>query len=171
MSFSNSKRRNRGRQPQQQMPPLSIITRVSSSSPPQGQRSSHHRSNNNKSGNNSTKQQNSASPSLLVSLSESCRKHAASAHASSNKGLCVGEAPKCCQEALASLRTILPKVEKAYPPHKASVQDVAHMCDFYNDVLTGGFCHHAPHLFLGASEGERVQITLFSCHSICNVYH
>lgn len=153
MSLSNTQRRNRGRQPQQ-MPPLSIITRVSSSSHPLVQRS-HHRDNN-KAGNHSTKQQNSATPSLLVSLSESCRKHSASAHAS-NKGLCaatVAEAPQCCQEALTSLRTILPKVEKAYPPHKSAVQDVAHMCDFYQDVLSGGFCPNAPHLFLGATEGE-----------------
>lgn len=160
MSQSNSKRRNRSRKPQH-MPPLSITTRVSSSDAPVLRQQSHRNNNNNHnmmSGppNNIANKNSAASSSLLVLLSESCRKHSASAH-ESNKGLCaatVEEAPQCCQDALASLRTILPKVEKAYPPHKTQVHDLAHMCDFYNDVLSGGFCPNAPHLFLGVYESE-----------------
>ena len=158
MSQSNtSKRRNRSRKPQH-MPPLSITTRVSSSDAPVLRQQSHRNNNNMMGGppNNITNKTSAATSSILVSLSESCRKHSASAH-ESNKGLfaaTVMEAPQCCQEALASLRTILPKVEKAYPPHNTMVHDLAHMCDFYNDVLSGGFCPNAPHLFLGVSESE-----------------
>jgi len=158
MSLNSNRRRSRGRQPQQ-MPPLSIVTRVSSSPLP-GRRSQQSNVNNNNTASSAP------TSSLLVSLSESCRKHSASAHAS-NKGLCaqtVSEAPQCCQEALSSLRTILPKVEKAYSPGKSAVQDVVHMCDFYNDVLSGGFCPNAPHLFLGIAESKFPclnQISLF----------
>ena len=166
MSQSTSKRRNRSRHPPQPMPPLSIVARISTSSePPVVQRQQQpllHRNNNNSNSNIVV------APSLLVALSESCRKHGASAHASNhqNRDGCAAmldDVPPGCREALTSLRTVLPKVEQAYPSHHhhhasttttTTVQDLAHMCDFYNDVLSGGFCPHAPHLFLGACESE-----------------
>ena len=162
MSQSNSKRgRNRTSRKPQHMPPLSIITRVSSSDAfelRQHRENNNNNNHNNMGGppNNTANRSSAAMSSLLVSLSESCRNHSASAHAC-KEGLCaatVEDAPQCCQDALASLRTILPKVEKAYPPHKTLVHDLAHMCDFYNDVLSGGFCPNAPHLLIGVYESE-----------------
>jgi hypothetical protein len=67
------------------------------------------------------------------------------------------EVPRYCQESLQSLRVIVPKVERNYPPRETSATELHHLCDFYQDVLSGGFCPHAPHLFLlgkGATESK-----------------
>lgn len=91
------------------------------------------------------------------------------------------EAPVYCREALTVLRRVLPKVEHKYRASESSsetplvaadeqepgkqhhrqhkgpaVQDVGHICDFYSNVLEGGFCPHAPHLFRSGQEGTEI---------------
>lgn len=105
------------------------------------------------------------SPSrLLQQLSESCNKHQSSHKSKSLDNTPLeneDEVPSFCREALKILRGLLPRVEKHYhaaePGHQGPTPlDVRHMCDFYCNVISGGFCVHAPHLFRlgkGASEG------------------
>ena len=101
---------------------------------------------------------------LLQQLSDSCNKHQAS---HKTKGLeneffeDEENIPNFCREALAILRGLLPRVEKHYraaePGHPGPTPlDVRHICDFYCNVIAGGFCPHAPHLFRlgkGGAEG------------------
>jgi hypothetical protein len=60
-----------------------------------------------------------------------------------------------CQKDLQSLRKILPKVEETYQaantPHPIQV---AHLCDFYRNVMDGTFCPHAPSLFRTNSDSS-----------------
>lgn len=151
-----SNRRRRRQQSQNNLPPLSIIeTRVSASSPHhQLQQQRPTNANTNRTGTatitTATAAQQQQQPSLLKALSESCKRHAATAHGgNATKQFCamiLSEAPSYCQESVDKLVRIIPKVEE-----KCEKQDIAHMCDFYQDCLAGGFCPHAPHLFLSLS--------------------
>ena len=56
--------------------------------------------------------------------------------------------PEFCQRALEKLRCTLPKVEASFRASKSpKPEDVRNLCDFYIQVLEGGFCPNAPHLF------------------------
>jgi hypothetical protein len=59
-----------------------------------------------------------------------------------------------CSDSLTALQQLLPKVEdKCFD----SVTDVLHVCDFYQDCLMGGFCPHAPLLFVELEQGTSVR--------------
>lgn len=97
-------------------------------------------------------------PTYLVALSESCQKHAASAHArtidggggsdSGGGGATLAYEPPC-RDALDLLRRVLPQLEARAT---ASPPDLSHLCDFYQDAVRGGFCPHAPRLFLNPTD-------------------
>ena len=126
------------------------------------------------------------SSSLLLKLATSCAKHKASQHSSSSitstPALSVSALrhllhssgdlqttntlPVECTKALTILEKTLPKLERTYranpaAPSATTVEHVGHICDFYQDVIRGGFCPHAPHLLLalgqGATQGENLQ--------------
>jgi hypothetical protein len=108
------------------------------------------------------------SSEVLLALSNACNKHAifhknSKSHAVARPDEVEENLPEKCSKDLASLRSLLPKVEKAF---KATTNgqkggpealDVSHLCAFYHSVLNGAYCPHAPHLFSwgkGAVEGE-----------------
>jgi hypothetical protein len=114
---------------------------------------------------------------LLIILSDNCRKHSinGNTHHESNHVLSEewDNVPLFCQEALTTLKRILPRVENRIliiennnnnnnnsndtKMISSNVSDLGHLCDFYNDVILGGFCPHALHLFdlgKGAIEGK-----------------
>jgi hypothetical protein len=111
---------------------------------------------------------------LLVLLSDNCRKHKISGntHHECNNILTEewDDVPGYCQEALTALKRILPRVEHRIPignnvKVSSSVSDLGHLCDFYNDVIRGGFCPHALHLFdlgKGAVEGTILKFEIYS---------
>lgn len=76
--------------------------------------------------------------SLLVQLSVACQKHRVQHHPNGED-----DHSSECQKDLKALSVVIPKVEAEYL-HSA---EIAHLCDFYNDVINGGFCPHAPKLF------------------------
>ena len=83
---------------------------------------------------------------LLEQLAKACQCHRVSQHKN------VGprhdeEMSLACQKDLKLLTVLLPKVEAACCNDVNSMEVVGHLCDFYNDVLRGGFCPHAPSLF------------------------
>jgi len=164
-----SSRRRRQQPPQNNLPPLSIVaTRVSTSphrrSQPQDPSNDANINRTTAATTVATVQQQQ---SLLLTLSESCKRHAATAHGgNSNRQLCtktLAEAPSYCQESVDKLVRIIPKVEE-----KCGKQDVVHMCDFYRDCLAGGFCPHAPHLFLSIPSSTLEGDFLHDC--CCLVY-
>ena len=58
--------------------------------------------------------------------------------------------PERCRKDLASVRALLPKLEKCFPPQQAvncDASDLAHLCNFYERVLRGVYCPHSPGLF------------------------
>jgi hypothetical protein len=90
-----------------------------------------------------------------LKLSDACNKHAAY-HQGRNNSVRADEdeenLPEKCRNDLQSLRLLLPRVEKSFQPPAPGKKgpeaaDVAHLCDFYNSVLRGVYCPHAPHLF------------------------
>lgn len=113
-------------------------------------------------GSNDGNKKKQATKSILVTLSDNCRKHQLSGQHHHHKNCyvaeCWNDVPKYCQEALETLKRILPKVEQtiqvcdgsASNTNKPTINklvDLGHMCDFYNDVLVGGFCPNALYLF------------------------
>jgi hypothetical protein len=102
---------------------------------------------------------------LLVSLAESCKRHATTAHSSSDPTTTTTTIANdddvttttttttseyYCRDSLETLQQLLPKVEdKCF----YSVSDVLHLCDFYQDCIVGGFCPHAPLLFMRMEQG------------------
>ena len=97
----------------------------------------------------------------LVGLADSCRSHRFH-HRSREEspGECAEneqDIPDFCRTALASLRKILPKVEKKVAAKAPSdTTSIHHLCAFYNQAIGGDFCPHSPHLFAkDAAEGER----------------
>jgi hypothetical protein len=124
-----------------------------------GQEETHHQTQEAASANNSS---NNNDFSMLLRLSTACKKH--QAWHKENPGdtftfpcIHVENTPEKCQRELHILRRVLSTLEKEYQPNNASrnssrnskgtPEHVGHMCDFYRDVLAGGFCPHAPHLF------------------------
>jgi hypothetical protein len=62
---------------------------------------------------------------------------------------------------LRLLKELLPKVEATCSTDAKATDVVGHLCDFYNDVLTGGFCPHAPNLFRWGGNGTGKVISLW----------
>ena len=101
----------------------------------------------------STSHQQPTTQSLLLQLSESCQNHKGSCH----PGAAGGEecahswehVPTACQAALTSLQRIVPQVENS-----CSSRDVVHLAHFFSNALDGGFCPHAPHVFLHNDTSE-----------------
>jgi hypothetical protein len=84
---------------------------------------------------------------LLEMLAVACQKHKATHHKNQNGAAHFeDEMPQGCKRDLEFLKELIPKVEASYCKDVRST-DVANLCDFYNDVLEGGFCPHAPNLF------------------------
>ena len=104
------------------------------------------------------------SMSLLQRLSHACQYHASHHYANNNaNGASVlanpddalDDIPARCRKDLVTLGTILPKVEQA-TNQQPTAAEIGHLCSFYQDVLVGGYCPHAPHLFnwgKGGTEG------------------
>ncbi len=89
---------------------------------------------------------------LIELLAVACQKHQITHH--KNGATSLGEKmPQCCQKDLRLLKELLPKVEATYCTDVKATDAVAHLCDFYNDVLAGGFCPHAPNLFRWGDNG------------------
>jgi hypothetical protein len=106
-------------------------------------------------------EEESSSISLLQNLSRACQYHASHHYNNNNNNnpddpvLLLEDVPIKCRNDLIKLGTILPKVEQA-THHKPTAAGIGHLCSFYQDVLVGGYCPHAPHLFQwgkGGTEG------------------
>lgn len=90
---------------------------------------------------------------VFTRLADACTKH--SAYHQSTKLFARQEEdeenlPEKCRKDLFSVRALLPKVEQCFPLDQAKqceASDVAHLCDFYDRVLRGAYCPHAPALF------------------------
>lgn len=112
----------------------------------------------------STNTAQETSMSLLQRLSHACQYHASHHYANNNaNGASVlanpddalDDIPARCRKDLVTLGTILPKVEQA-TNQQPTAAEIGHLCSFYQDVLVGGYCPHAPHLFTwgkGGTEG------------------
>jgi hypothetical protein len=95
------------------------------------------------------------SSDVLLRLSDACNKHATYHKGRKNTGQSEDDEdnlPERCRSDLQILRNLLPKVEKSFQPPAPGkkgpeAEDIAHLCDFYNSVLRGAYCPHAPHLF------------------------
>lgn len=86
--------------------------------------------------------------STLLKLSQACQKHRQDHHLSNNYPNNDEPISDACNSGLKALQSLLPKVENAcLEAGTLRFTDVSHLCDFYNDVLEGGFCPHAPNLF------------------------
>lgn len=98
------------------------------------------------------KKKKKGATSILLTLSENCRKHQMKGKQYHSKD-CVpianwNDLPEYCQCALDTLRRTLPKVEQAiHDSVTLKTDDLQHLCDFYKDLVEGGFCSHALHLF------------------------
>ena len=87
---------------------------------------------------------------LLLMLSECCNKHGLT----HNTDVPHEEIPERCQRDIDALRKILPKVEcMVAVEEKPHPLDVAQLCHFYQTVMNGGFCPHAPLLFEWGKNG------------------
>ena len=85
-------------------------------------------------------------------LAVACQKHRITHH--KNGATSVDEKISlCCKKDLRLLKELLPKVEATCSTDAKATDVVGHLCDFYNDVLTGGFCPHAPNLFRWGGNG------------------
>lgn len=110
---------------------------------------------------------------FLLKLSDCCAAHAESSHAAAKplRPLTERDAlPEKCQRDMASLCSILPKVEKTYGveknPHPALLP---HLCDFYQSVVQGRFCPHAP-LLLEWGKGGTAGMYINACERSCNAF-
>lgn len=97
-------------------------------------------------------------PSLLFELSESCARHRLrheKNHIATDSVDEVGGVPAFCQDVINTLRKILPKVEKHYHASRnPKPEDISHICDFYEQVIEGGFCPHAPLIIKQGKHGS-----------------
>lgn len=91
---------------------------------------------------------------LLEQLSDSCREHWNACHNDNDYVAATSETitiPMTCRKALSILGELLPRVEKrcyqsccvGHPQHTPWLD----LWKFYDSVLKGTFCPHAPHLF------------------------
>lgn len=83
---------------------------------------------------------------FLMKLSDCCALHAESHSTRPTRALTEqDEMPEKCQRDIISLSKILPKVEETYgidkEPHPSFLP---HLCAFYENVVHGVFCPHAP---------------------------
>jgi len=81
---------------------------------------------------------------FLHKLSDCCAQHAESHTPKPVRPLTEhDEMPEKCQKDMSSLCKILPRVEDAVDknPHPSYIP---HLCDFYQSVIQGRFCPHAP---------------------------
>ena len=115
-----------------------------------------------------------SSTEILLKMSDACCKHGD--YHSKKQPNCrpdpnndEANLPQRCLKDIRALRQLLPKVEKTIQPQVDSneaspraaktgrskaiqkegteASDICHLCDFYESVLNGVFCPHAPHLF------------------------
>eukprot|EP00980_Cylindrotheca_fusiformis_P025542 scaffold14008_cov124-Cylindrotheca_fusiformis.AAC.10 len=89
---------------------------------------------------------------VFKKLADACNKHSAY-HQTAKSFARLDEdednLPEKCRKDLVSVRALLPKVEKCFPLGQAKqcdASDVVHLCDFYERVLLGVYCPHAPAL-------------------------
>eukprot|EP00526_Cylindrotheca_closterium_P015523 CAMPEP_0113604366 /NCGR_PEP_ID=MMETSP0017_2-20120614/1757_1 /TAXON_ID=2856 /ORGANISM="Cylindrotheca closterium" /LENGTH=246 /DNA_ID=CAMNT_0000512787 /DNA_START=89 /DNA_END=825 /DNA_ORIENTATION=+ /assembly_acc=CAM_ASM_000147 len=80
--------------------------------------------------------------------------------------------PERCRKDLASVRALLPKLEKCFPPQQAvncDASDLAHLCNFYERVLRGVYCPHSPGLLQWGRVPKDIffRVHLLLHHSIC----
>ncbi|KAL3944314.1 MAG: hypothetical protein SGBAC_001607 [Bacillariaceae sp.] len=80
--------------------------------------------------------------------------------------------PERCRKDLASVRALLPKLEKCFPPQQVvncDASDLAHLCNFYERVLRGVYCPHSPGLFQWGRVPKELflRVHLLLHHSIC----
>ena len=122
-------------------------------------------------GGTAAKEGQQSSTGILLKMSDACCKHGdyhkkqlpnSRADPKNNEE----NLPQRCLKDIRALRQLLPKVEKSIQPQVdtpgwkrkrsrakslketgADASDVSHLCDFYDTVLNGHFCPHAPHLF------------------------
>lgn len=96
------------------------------------------------------------SSDVLIKLSHSCNAHFNNCHKDRKSVVNfedeVENIPDQCRVDLEKLRNLLPEIEKKFQPpahgeRGPDAHDVAHLCDFYNSVMQGNYCPHAPHLF------------------------
>lgn len=113
---------------------------------------------------------------LLRLLEESCNNHFGYHGKKNREYICCKnekDMPKKCQEELKLIREILPKIENKYRAAEAghagpAPMDVNHLCSFYKNALSGGFCSHAPHLFRAGKGGTDGKESLnFHKHQNC----
>lgn len=90
---------------------------------------------------------------LLELLAAACQSHRITQHKNGATKLDEEMSP-ACQRDLKLLKELLPKVEATCCKDVHSLDVVGHLCDFYNDVLKGGFCPHAPNLFMWGESGS-----------------
>ena len=89
---------------------------------------------------------------LIELLAAACEKHRITHHSVGD--VRPGESTRtACKRDLRLLKELLPRVELSCCRELNSVEMLGHLCDFYNDVLQGGFCPHAPELFRGGDDG------------------
>jgi serine/threonine-protein kinase ATR len=90
--------------------------------------------------------------SLLELLAAACQKHQVCHHNKTESSNCDDDIPHSCRKDLTLLLELLPRVE-ATCCKDDSIEVLGHLCDFYNDVISGGFCPHAPNLFRWGKSG------------------
>lgn len=99
---------------------------------------------------------------FLMKLADCCNVHAKSSHASSKPTRALteqDEMPEMCKRDIASLSKILPRVEETYAIDKEPhVSFLPHLCSFYESVIHGVFCPHAPLLLEWGKEENKVCI-------------
>jgi hypothetical protein len=84
--------------------------------------------------------------SLLVQISESCARHRLRHEKQqSHHGAGEENMSTFCQESIKTLRKIVPKIERQYHAStNPQAEDIGHICDFYEQLIEGDFCPHAP---------------------------
>ena len=96
---------------------------------------------------------------FLMKLADCCNLHAESSHASSKPMRALteqDEMPERCQRDIVSLSKILPRVEETYAIDKEPhVSFLPHLCSFYESVIHGVFCPHAPLLLEWGKGGKQ----------------
>ena len=99
-------------------------------------------------------QQNTAEEHLLQLL-KACEKHKATYHPDyhpTNANPDSDNIPPACESAITSLRILIPRIEAAIASpanseEKINPEDILQLCRFYDNVISGTYCPHLPHLF------------------------
>jgi hypothetical protein len=80
-----------------------------------------------------------------------------------------------CQESIKTLKKIVPKLERQYHAStNPQAEDIGHICDFYEQLIEGDFCPHAPdalRLENGPMNGTlKASIFYLDCRFSCSCY-